>query len=656
MNGRNRRILGDSGFAVAGLILLFVAGALAVEPVLRERHVAGFVERFDAFRAVAAVAFGVPGAFVVTRRPELRVGWLLLAVGFAQGVSLAAGAYGLVGINDRALPFDDELMWVSNWLWVPPYLAVPTVFPLFLPDGRLPSRRWWPVAALAVAAMAAGAAGWALMPAGDVDVAGLFPPGYTGLTPPFQELAPELMTAGQVLGLAAAVAAIGSLVWRYRRASGEVRRQVQWVLAGGLLTLAVVAAAAPPVLDSPELIILAPVPLPVALAVAVLRHRLWDIDLLLARTLTVAALVVTLVVVYAACALLLGGLSPPALAAAAALAYPAYTGIHRRANQVVFGERDDPVAALRRLGDRLAGAGHPSELLEQVTESLGRALRVRYVAVEEDGVVVAAWGEPGGPLERVPLRHRGAETGTLVVGEPLRRRDRTVLTELAPHIAVTVRAHRLAADLERSHRRLLAAREEERARLMHELHDGVGPTLAALAFQADRARRQAPEAAELLAGLATQIRATVVNVRAIVNDLRPPPLDDLGLTGALEELAGNFAGGLSVTVRTGGALPVMPAPVELAAYRIAAEAMNNAARHSGASCCAIDLDVCEGGLRIRIDDDGSGLPEPVRPGVGLSSMRRRAADLGGTFDLVAPPGGGLSVRVVLPLEEPVEEP
>ncbi len=656
MNRMNSRILGDSGFAVAGVILLFVAGALAVEPRLRELGVAGFVERFDAFRAVAAVAFGVPGAFVVTRRPELRVGWLLLAVGFAQGFSLAAGAYGLVGINDRPLPFDDELMWVSDWLWVPPYLAVPTLFPLFLPDGRLPSRRWWPVAALAVAAMVTGSAGWALTPAEDVDVPHLFPPGYTGVVPPFQQLAPPLQAAGQILGLAAAVAAIGSLAWRYRRASGEVRRQVQWVLAGGLLTLAVVAAAAPPVLDSPALIVLAPVPLPVALAVAVLRHRLWDIDLLLARTLTVAALVVTLVVVYAAGALLLGNLSPLALAAAAVLAHPAYTRIHRRANQVVFGERDDPVAALRRLGDRLAGAGHPSELLEQVTESLGRALRVRYVAVEEAGEVVAAWGEPGGPLERVPLRHRGAETGTLVVGEPLRRRDRTVLTELAPHIAVTVRAHRLAADLERSHRRLLAAREEERARLMHELHDGVGPTLAALAFQADRARRQAPEAAELLAGLATQIRATVVNVRAIVNDLRPPPLDDLGLTGALEELAGNFAGGLAVVVRAGSTPPVLPAPVELAVYRIAAEALNNAARHSGASCCAIDLDVCEGGLRLRVDDDGSGLPEPLRPGVGLSSMRRRATDLGGTFDLVTEPGGGTSVRVVLPLEEPWEEP
>lgn len=408
-------------------------------------------------------------------------------------------------------------------------------------------------------------------------------------------------------------------------------------------------------------------PLPAAVTVAVVFHRLWDIDALLARTLTLTALTATLFAAYAGGVLALGRLfdapggAPPAgVALAAVLVQPAYARIQARVNQLVFGDRDDPVAALRRLGDRLSGADVPGESLGHVAESVGRALRVRHVAVEEGGGVVAEWGRPGGPAERVPLHHRGRLVGALVVSEPLRRRDRAVLAELAPHIAVTVHAHRLAADLEQSHQRLLAAREEERNRLLHELHDGVGPTLAALAFQADRARRMvtghSPQAEDLLGELAARIRKTVVDVRAIVYDLRPPPLDDLGLAGALAELGRGFAGDLVVEVDAAADLPRMPAVVELAAYRIASEALANAARHSEASYCAIRLRA-DGDLELRVDDDGVGVPGGTSGhggharGVGLRSMHRRAVELGGTFDLVSGEGGGTSVLVRLPLRE-----
>ncbi|GIH29404.1 hypothetical protein Aph01nite_77140 [Acrocarpospora phusangensis] len=647
-----------AGAAFAGLLLLLVAGSLAVEPRLRELGVTGFVARFDAFRASGALAFGIPGVIVVVRRPEVRVGWIMLAVGAVQGVSLALGSYGLLGINgvDGGLPLDDQLMWISNWGWTPAYLAVPTLFLLLFPDGRLPSRRWRPAAVLTWAAIVLATLGWALLPMADVDVAGLYPPGYQGLVPPWNGLAMPAQTAGLVCGALAAAAALASLVYRYRRSSGEVRRQVQWVLAAGLVTLVLLIVAQ--VGNSGLPLLLAPLPLPVAVTVAVVFHRLWDIDLLLVRTLTLGALSLTLLAAYAGSVLLLGRLFPEmplvAVAVVAALAQPAYGRIRARANRLVFGERDDPVAALRRLGDRLSGGGLPGELLGQVAESLGRTLRVRRVAVEEDGVVVAEWSTgPEGPVERFPLLHRGEQVGTLVVGEPLRVRDREVLAELAPHIAVAVRAHRLGADLERSHQRLLAAREEERNRLLHELHDGVGPTLAALAFQADRGRRLVdgqPEAERLLEALAARIRSTVVDVRAIVNDLRPPPLEDLGLAGALAELGRGFAGSLVVEVDAAADLPPMPATVELAAYRIAAEALTNAARHAAASHCQIRLRAARD-LELRVDDDGIGIPDQVRRGVGLGSMRRRAVELGGSFDLATPGTGGTRVLVTLPLRE-----
>ncbi|WP_433435894.1 histidine kinase [Nonomuraea sp. CA-141351] len=651
--------------ATAAALLMFVAGALAVEPRLRELGVPDLVTRFEAFRAVGALAFGLPGAYLVGQRRAGGIGLLMLAIGAAQAIGLATGAYGLLGIHDPALglPLADQVMWFSNWIWAPAYLAVPTLFMLLFPDGRLPSRRWWPALVLSLAAITASTLGWALQPVGQMDVPGLFPPGYAGVEPVGASLAVPAQLAGLALGGVAVVAAVAALTHRHRAASGAVRRQVQWVLAAGIVTVVMlgVSLANPP--GGMALLSLAPIPLPVAVTVAVVRHRLWDVDLLLARTLALGALTGVLLAAYAGAVLLLGGLfdglSPVAVAVVAALAQPVHGWLRARANQLVFGDRDDPVALLRHLGARLSGAGTPDVLLDQVAESVAHALGARYVAVEEDGAVIASWGEAAAAAARVPLEHRRERIGTLVVAEPLRRRDRAVLAELAPHVAVTVRAHRLAADLERSRQRLLAAREEERARLMQELHDGVGPTLAALAFQADRGRRLvagAPEAERLLEELSARIRGTVVDIRAIVQDLRPPPLDDLGLAGALNALAKGFAGNLAVEVDASPELPHLPAAVELAAYRIAAEALTNAARHAAASRCAIHLDRADRSaetnahLELRVEDDGMGLPEQRRDGVGLRSMRRRATELGGTFDL-STTRSGTNILVRLPLKE-----
>ncbi|WP_171074215.1 sensor histidine kinase [Nonomuraea basaltis] len=639
----------------AGILLFcLVVGALAIEPQLRVLGVTGFVERFDAFRAVAALAFGLPGLFVVAQLPVSRVGWLMTAIGAAQGVGVALSAYGLLGINGGRLPGDDWAMWLSNWLWMPAYLAVPTLFLLVFPDGRLPSPRWRPVAVLAVAAIVVNTLDWALRPVTVVDVAGLYPPGYVGVLAGLPPFPPVLRVAAAGCSAAVAVLAVSSLAVRYRRAQPGARRQLQWVLAAALVTVVMLGAGQLLQVAGPLLVALAPVPLPVAVAVAVVAHRLWDLDLLLSRALAFGAVSVLLLGAYALAVFTLGRVVGAAASAAlvAFAVHPLYTRVRARANQLVYGDRDDPRQTLRRLGSRLSDAEPPGRLLDRMAAELGRSLRVHYVGVEESGAIVAQWGRPAEASERVPLHHSGERVGTLVIGERLRPRDHALLSELAPHLAVAVRAHRLGADLERSHRRLLAARQEERDRLLYELHDGLGPTLAALALHIDRGRglidTDPGQAKHLLGDLALRTRTTVDTVRAIVHDLAPPPLDDLGLADALAELGRGFAGHLEVDVDTPPDLPDLPAAVELAAYRITAEALTNAARHAQASTCTIRLRA-QDDLELRVDDNGIGMASPTRHGFGLTSMRRRAEELNGTFDLLTGTGPGTSVLVRLPL-------
>lgn len=644
------------------VLVLLVAAALAAEPRLRHLGVTGIVERFDAFRCVAGLAFGVPGVLVAAQRPASRVGWLMVVVGAAQAVGVALGAYGLLGINDGGLPGADWAMWVSNWIWVPAYLAVPTVLLLIFPDGRLPSPRWRPALAVAVAGIAVNALDWILQPVTLMGAVGrMYPPGYQGVLAHLTGVPPAVRAAGIACSLVAAAAALASLVVRYRRSGEQMRRRLQWAVAGALLTVSMLGLALMVPWGAP-IAALACVPLPAGVAVAVVAHRLWDLDLLLSRALAFGAVSVLLLAGYALTAFTLGGvLGSGAAAVLVALAvHPLYLRAGAAANRLVYGDRDDPARALRRLGARLSDVGAPGDLLERMAAEVGRVLRVPYVAVEEHGAVVAAWGERGEVAERVPLHHRGREVGTLVVGERLRPKDRASLAELAPHVAVAVHAHQLGADLERSHARLLAARQEERDRLRYELHDGVGPTLAALALQTDRGRGLVdtdPERAkEIMGDLSARIRATVGDVRAIVDDLRPPPLDDLGLAGALAELGRGFAGHLTVEVDTPPDLPALPAPIELAAYRIAAEALTNAARHAQASRCTVRVKTvgvrAGDALELRIDDDGVGLSSRVparRQGVGLASMRRRSEELGGTFELIGGDGAGTRLVVRLPL-------
>jgi two-component system, NarL family, sensor kinase len=279
------------------------------------------------------------------------------------------------------------------------------------------------------------------------------------------------------------------------------------------------------------------------------------------------------------------------------------------------------------------------------------------------GAEVASFGEPGTAGAPIPLEHEGQQVGVLVAGLRTGERafgvaDRRVLEVLAAPVAVTLHAVLLSQELQRSRERLVAAREEERRRLRRDLHDGLGPILTAVTLKADAARSAldtAPDRADaLLAELRGDAKQAIGDLRLVVYNLRPAALDELGLLGALGEQVDRFARqGLSINLNAPAALPVLPAAVEVATYRIITEALTNVVRHAQAHRVAITVAV-DGDLCLAVQDDGAvptangdGWP----PGLGLQSMVERAVELGGTLQ-AGPSLSGGRVEARLPLELP----
>jgi len=329
-------------------------------------------------------------------------------------------------------------------------------------------------------------------------------------------------------------------------------------------------------------------------------------------------------------------------------------------NRLMYGDRDAPYAAMSRLARLVADTVTPGALLPVVAQAVAHGLRVPYVAIEPIGGPPVLYGRLRGEPHRIPLEHQGVEVGALVLGPraPGARfstADRRLLHDVAHQVAAAISAVRLTTDLQHSRERLVLAREEERRRLRRDLHDGLGSTLAGLTLYAGNARnavRVNPAAAEAwLAQLEDGIRAVVKDVRQIVYDMRPPALDDLGLVGALRQVATSLPIQQCTVTAEPHELPGLPAAVEVAAYRIASEAMLNAARHASATHCAVRIVVGDT-LTVEVVDDGNGLPEHYRAGVGLLGIQERAAELGGRCEVGPGPDAGTLVRATLPLESP----
>ena len=674
------------------LSILFAATALAIMFLGWSAEVPPHETMPVLFPVVLATVFATVGALVASRRPKNSVGWIMCAIGMLFASNGLAGSYAAHALYSGSEPMPGAAFaaWANVWTGSIPLL--PLLLLLF-PDGRLPSQRWRPVVWLIIGSGLAEVALWAFGP-------GRFP-GWPPARNPFgvPALGPLLdlyvSYAQTPLLVLTILLPVMSLLVRFRRSRAVERQQLKWFVSAGALVafaatlLFVVGVRSSDFIESIlwGFLVLAVCAVPASMGVAILRYRLWNIDLLINHALVYGALSAVVVGLYVLVvgsfgALLQaqGSLSVSLLAAGlvAVLFAPLRERLQRGVNRLMYGERDNPYAALSRLGQRLEATPEPSAVLQTIAETVAQALKLPYVAValQQDGelVTTAEYGTSVGEPTILPLVYQKETVGGLILSprapkEPFGPADRHLLEDLARHAEVAVHAVRLTADLQRSRERLITTREEERRRLRRDLHDGLGPQLATLTLKLDAARNllaHEPKAADaLLAELKAETQASIADIRRLVYALRPPALDDLGLVSAIREQTTNYglphrpegeadhADTVVFSLEAPEQLPPLPAAVEVAVYRIAQEAITNVARHARARTCRIRISLGKD-LQLEIIDDGVGLPLDRHAGVGLTSMRERAAELGGSCEIEPMPTGGTRVLVRLPLP-PSEE-
>jgi signal transduction histidine kinase len=511
------------------------------------------------------------------------------------------------------------------------------------------------------------------------------------------EIASVALPQGDALGYVGGVALFGVMgaltvaQVRHRvRASAVEREQLAWFAYGIVVWFSVslvvslpyfapglvdwsTAPGAPYDVFQSVVASLALAAIPVCTTIAVVRWKLYDVHLLIGRTLLygLLSLLVTatyLVIVLAGSAV--GGtrVAPLVAAAVAALlAQPVRSFLQTRIRRRVYGLRAEPETALARLAARLGESRSDEDTLTEMVTTIRSSLRVPGVSVQtlqgtEFATAAAAGVSEGRPVI-LPLWHQGVEVGRLVIttherdGLPIG--DRDLLEALASQAGPVVQGVRLSRslrdavdDLREARERLVVTREEERRRLRRNLHDELAPTLAAAGLTAstaaDLVARDPARAGVVLDRLEATLASAVEDIRRLAHELRPPALDEHGLVGALREHAVELASSLPVLVEA-AELPELPAAVEVAAYRISLEALHNVTRHARATGAVIRLSVTDGWLDGSIADDGTGFEPGGRSGMGQESMRERAAELGGTTTVTSSPGAGTVVRFRLPV-------
>jgi signal transduction histidine kinase len=478
-----------------------------------------------------------------------------------------------------------------------------------------------------------------------------------------------------------------------RRSRSELERQ-QWLIVyiGGAVSIGgnLLIARLPEMLGSGFLAPtgwqpLAEIAFPLALGLAVMRYRLFDIGTLINRALVYSMLTACVVLLYALLVIGVGALleregdlwlSLLTTGVIAMLFQPLRTWLQRIVDRRMFGQREDPYQVLTYLSERLGAAQEARTTLLAAADSVARALNVPFVAIAstrgatEPAATLTQSGDSAlaeaADLERLPLAYRGEIIGELRVaprspGEAFSAADERLMRDLAPTIAQAVNTARLTHDLQQSRQRVIGALEDERRRLRRDLHDSLGPTLATVMLNLDTLRSRLAKGAAprdvdmLLTETRTLSEAALSDVRRVAYDLRPPALDDLGLVGALRQHAEWLSNQSDMLVEIHSELDNQPLPaaIEVAAYRITTEALVNAARHARAKRGEIHLQISheqsEPTLVITIRDDGVGLPVNATMGVGLRGMRERVDELDGalSFEAVLPHGTLITAKLPL---------
>ncbi|WP_457254568.1 sensor histidine kinase [Pedococcus sp. P5_B7] len=675
-DARQRHLVGPG--LLVGVLLALVVGCVLLDARSTDAERALYVSERGVVSGAIGALVGLCGAAILALRPRHVVGLVLAGTGAFWALDGFCESYAVVGLGAQPpLPLTGLAYWVVSEAGSLLLVALPLVLVLY-PTGRLPSGRWRLVA-LAALVMSVTLPMSLILAPDHVIYDGRLPDEVVRLLPqislPLSDGgAAVIVRVGQVLTLLAMPLAAATVFARHSRSTGVERTQLRWLLwaaivcllAGGVMLLDV---------NGPVgfgALVLALVATSVSVVIGVVRPETGDIDALVGGTLVYGAIAALFVLldlgVVAAAAALLGDrfqerqVTVLVLVLAVAAYGPLRSWLTAQVRRRVLGRRGERYEVVSALAERLEESGGLEEQLPALAASVAEAFRVSFVRVEVLGPagqgLAATHGTEPSASRSFPISYRGERIGSIELPDGgirgmLSRRDQVLLVDVVRQAAIAVRSSLLARELQESREQLVLSREEDRRRIRRDLHDGLGPVLGGVAMRLDAAGNAVDSDPATAHRLVVQSRAEITealaDVRRLVHGLRPPALDDLGLLAAVEQQADRTrAAGLEVSVRADD-VAALPAAVEVAAYRIVSEALANVARHAHASSCTVTLATGRADLAVEVRDDGRGIAPDVVAGVGLRSLRERAEELGGRYEVVCPPGGGTTVRAWLPV-------
>jgi signal transduction histidine kinase len=632
------------------------------------------------FSPVTTAIFSITGLLIATRHPKNPIGWLFELVGFLSAMTLMATVYyGMSQLN--FLPKINLVIWLQAWVWIPTNLIPLSFLLLLFPDGRLISGRWRIFLIFAIVGLVGVLFAVGFHPSESLQQAiGLPERNPLAINGAGEMLSIMLYSAGTILGIAI-LGSVISIIIRFRRSQGVKRTQMKWLAYAGLFVIISVLVASAlaafypgdPTIEELTIIItdLAVAGVAIATGIAIMRHGLYDINLLFNRTIVYGTLTVSIIGIYV---LLVGLLSTLIQSQGSLLISLAATGIvavvfqplrerlQQGVNQLIYGDRDEPYVVISRLGRRLEDTLASEAVLSTITDTVAQALKLPYVAVSlkrEDGYKLAySFGKYTEDHFILPLRYQKEEIGQLICGyrspgEPFNSAEKNLLNDIAHQASVAVHASELTSDLKNAHRRLVRTREEERRRIRRDLHDGLGPILASnrlkIGTASDLLQQSPLKARKLLEEAEAGLNVAVDDIRRLVHGLRPPALDEMGLVKAVKQNAPQVPN-LDITYNVPEEHLELPAAVDVAAFRIIQEAVSNCVKHAQANLVCISIEA-DDHLILSIRDNGIGLAQDYQPGVGLISMKERAQELGGTFELISDKASGTTIIANIPIED-----
>jgi signal transduction histidine kinase len=632
----------------------------------------------------AILTFPIVGLLIALRQPGNAIGWILLAVGSVAYVGEVLTGYGIYGLAVRHVPAADWAYSFSDWMWVPTIGLLATYTFLLFPDGHLPSPRWRWFAWTTGTVLVLTSLGILFSPGNYADA------GLPNLSNRFGVSFLEPLIVVIALLPVCIIGSAASLVVRFRRSRGVERQQIEVLaLAGAFVAIAYVgvliaslvpsfvghATTDPPWLKVAQDLVLASFLLiPIAIGVAILRHGLYEIDLIIRKTVRYAVLVALLLTVVVAGLLVVGAIAsggglrhqPAGLVVVGVAIGLAFWPLRRLAtsiaDRVIFGSRANPYEVLSEFSERVGDAYAADDVLPRMAQVLGMGLGAEAATVwllaGGDLRPAAVWpDEAEAPAEHlVDVVERGERLGALSVAmpaaEPLSASGDQLMHDLASQAGLVLRNVLLIEELRSSRRRLVAAQDEERRKIERNLHDGAQQQLVALAIQLKLARsildRDPAKAGALLDTLQGAANDALEDLRDLARGIYPPLLADKGLPAAIEAQARKAT--VPVTVESDG-LGRFPPDVESAVYFSCLEALQNVAKYAHATRAYVALRDGSGELRFEVRDNGRGFdPQRTSYGTGLQGIADRLAALGGSLTVASAPGDGTTVTGRLPVE------